>query len=502
MNLPAIFKPKIILFFILFGASLFLIADKVRAANEIPLLEQPALNNYYFEKTVPVYQMEKYGGNKTDLFKSRFDANTVNNLVDELGTLLLGTFPTVTQQTGVYNPGAVGIASALVGGLVGTPPVSTTQYLADLGSSLGIVKPAYAQQGTGWSALQPVITVWKVFRNLSYLVFVFIFVIIGFMIMFRAKINPQTVISVEAAIPNLIITLIIITFSYAIASFMIDLIWVGIYLVINIFSTYGILTNVSEMQKDILGKNVISLLFSGPVLGGGRSVAGAAASAVGATVENILWGGGQVQGSVTGIVASGLAYLIIAIALIFSMFKLFFQLLISYIGLIVSVIFAPFQLLGNALPGGNSLSGWLKGLLANALVFPATVVMILLAAALTNSETWGAGSGVGFNGTTGTGGIPLLYAGDPNAIKGLIGLGMIMMTPRVVEMIKNALKIEKGAGGGIGGAAAPLMGVVGMPGQALQQVVMLGQARQYLKPSIPQEKGPYPAVAPTQPTSP
>jgi hypothetical protein len=66
-------------------------------------------------------------------------------------------------------------------------------------------------------------------------------------------------------------------------------------------------------------------------------------------------------------------------------------------------------------------------------------------------------------------------------MRGLIGLGMIMMMPKVVEMIKNALKIEKG-GAGVGGALAPMMGVAGMPGQILQQAIMLGQAKQYLMP--------------------
>jgi len=54
----------------------------------------------------------------------------------------------------------------------------------------------------------------------------------AFMIMFRVRISPQTVITVQSALPKIIFTLILITFSYAIAGFLIDL----MYVVIGIFS--------------------------------------------------------------------------------------------------------------------------------------------------------------------------------------------------------------------------------------------------------------------------
>ena len=82
--------------------------------------------------------------------------------------------------------------------------------------NVGITQPVYAQ-GIGFSALTPTLQVWKAFRNLSYFLFIIIFIVVGFMIMFRAQINPQTVVTVQAALPKIVVTLIMITFSYAIA---------------------------------------------------------------------------------------------------------------------------------------------------------------------------------------------------------------------------------------------------------------------------------------------
>ena len=57
---------------------------------------------------------------------------------------------------------------------------------------------------------------------------VIILIAAGFMIMFRVKINPQTVVSLQTMIPKLVITLLLVTFSYAIAGLVIDMIYVFI----------------------------------------------------------------------------------------------------------------------------------------------------------------------------------------------------------------------------------------------------------------------------------
>src|SRR3989344_4356365 len=108
--------------------------------------------------------------------------------------------------------GAIGTMTSLVGVLFANRPVRSIDYLASVGNGLGIVKEAQAQVvGSGNAVLNPVIALWQVSRNVSYLVMIIIFIVIGLMVMFRQKINPQTVITAQAALPGLVVGLILIT---------------------------------------------------------------------------------------------------------------------------------------------------------------------------------------------------------------------------------------------------------------------------------------------------
>src|SRR3989344_3291443 len=111
--------------------------------------------------------------------------------------------------------GALGGLSNVMMAMYTNPPTSTHEYLADLGTNLGIIQPVFAQVGgSGNGVIEPVLKMWQISRNLAYFLFVIVFLVTGFMIMFRAKINPQTVISIQVALPGLIVGLILVTFSY------------------------------------------------------------------------------------------------------------------------------------------------------------------------------------------------------------------------------------------------------------------------------------------------
>ena len=403
--------------------------------------------------------------------------------------------PTGTNPDGtlIYNNGAIGTSAKLIASLYDNPPVSTREYIADMGSSLGLAKPAYAQS-LGQQVLSPVLNLWKTFRNITYVLFVIIFVIVGFMIMFRTKINPQTVISIESAIPNLIITLILITFSYAIVSLMIDLIYVIIYLAVGVFNQAGVFNDGGDLAIiQMLEKNVFQLGFStGAVKEGAFSLGDIFQNMLAGQDDTISGGGGggKLWELIAGLLGDGLTvigYLVIGVAVLFSMFKLFFQLLMSYIGIIISVITAPFQLMLNAIPGSNSFVNWIKGLLANVLVFPAIAILFLMAAVLTEGYHTSAQWGIEVTGTADKiWQAPLLGINtEAGGVKSLLALGFIMLAPKVVSMIKEALKVEKGAG--MGGALAPIAGVVGLPVQGVQQAITIGQARQYIPGLQPKE---------------
>jgi len=470
--------PKLKKLIILLLAVLFLVksASSVQALNQPEFEEIVGINN-------PNYTAEDAGFDFLKNITLGVGIMTSGAMTDELGPEAKG--------------GAIGQVNSLIAQMVANPPVSTTEYLADLGSNLGLsIKPVYAQ-GIGWKALNPVLKVWKAFRNIAYMAFIIIFIVVGFMIMFRAKINPQTVITIQAALPKIIITLLLVTFSYAIAGLMIDLIYIGIYLIVGVLDLGGVLTE-SQPALDILfSKNPFSIVFMKDgadifIQGPGNAIQGMIEGFVGTWGEETLGGG----------IVGGLAKLVIGIAILFKLFQLFFSLLLSYLGIVIGVIFAPFNILFNALPGSNSFIGWLKSLFSNVIVFPVVAGMFLLAAILIGPRNndacgpdnfdnrWCVAEDVGYYPQTKSPGgevwvPPFLSlgqeggAGSVNSFQALIALGIIMMTPTIVSQIKKMLKVEPSGFGGaiVGGMMAGPQFMAAVPQTAWNLTYQYGYMR-------------------------
>ena len=98
-------------------------------------------------------------------------------------------------------------------------PVNLAVYMNDLKrDSIIVPKEAYAATPEEVFFGATILGLWKQLRNLSYVFFVLMLVIFGFMVMFRYKIDPQTVITVQAALPRIVINLLLITFSFPIGA--------------------------------------------------------------------------------------------------------------------------------------------------------------------------------------------------------------------------------------------------------------------------------------------
>lgn len=328
--------------------------------------------------------------------------------------------------------------------MIKNPPASGELWLADLLQHSPLVSQAYAQ-GIGFKSLNPILPVWKAFRDLSYVVFVLVFIAIGFMIMFRKNLHGQTVITISNALPNLVITLLLITFSYAIAGFMIDIMYLVIYFITGVFanlidtSKFGDNLTLIDiaLSRDIV-TNGLGLIFGIGDSGVKGSVVGGAAKAIGDIAENLFANTGDFASNIVGKSVGVVGYVIIAVAMFFAVIKTFFELLKSYVTFIISVIFAPFQLLLGALKDGGDFVQWIKNLAATLLPFPVVIVMIFLALALGGS---GKGS-IGYRaGDTGGFQAPQITVGDgfSGAASGLIALGILMLIPEAVEMSKKWL---------------------------------------------------------------
>jgi hypothetical protein len=421
----------------------------------------------------------------------------------------------IDQETGkigfVENGG--GTVAVLEKMIAGTFyfPISTHQYGADLAANFGLTKKAYAQDaislpsdgGLGFNSLLPTLNMWKAFRNITYMIFTFIFVIIGLGIMFRVKLDPRTVMTIQNQIPRIIIALVFITFSYALAGFLVDIMYVSIYIIIAIFAQQGYDTStavaanpfaamggfggiggvangvsgaiagaVKDMFQGTLG-NVVGGLLGGII---GTSVGGGAGGLLGSLAETGTkaakvagpWGaiagaviggvGGLVAGSkAVGLAAGVIVYLVVLVAVISSLFRLWFILIKSYLFVFLTTVFAPFYIASGALPGRAGISEWTKGMLSNLVVFPATITMFLLGKAFIDGFT---------QGDTVSGALPFVppLIGDfasPDRMAAIIGLAVILLTPEVANMAKETLKVKdlkEGAaiGKGLGGATSML----------------------------------------------
>ncbi|MBI2314682.1 hypothetical protein HYU93_01315 [Candidatus Daviesbacteria bacterium] len=164
----------------------------------------------------------------------------------------------VLSQTN-FSGGTLGAVTGLVVALYQNPPVRTADYVASISGNFGIVREAQAQvAGSGSQVLNPILSLWQVSRNISYVLMIIIFLIIGFMVLFRNKLNPQTVITAQAALPGLVIGLIMITLSYFFASLLTDTAFLGVNVVGYYFSAAQPGAS-PKLVQDISNESVVSI---------------------------------------------------------------------------------------------------------------------------------------------------------------------------------------------------------------------------------------------------
>jgi len=381
-----------------------------------------------------------------------FNLNQMAGTVCSLQRLLTGKCelqPEIDKVT--QGTGALAASGKLVALLYSAPPASGVQYFAQKIQRFNPVQPAYAQSpptGIGFDALQPVQRLWSAFRNMSYIGFVLVFIVIGFMVMFRSKISPQAVATIQDSLPRIVVALILVTFSYAIVGLMIDAMFVFLNVIINILKTQGLVTE----KADIVFKESVF----GVVLGMWNGAFGAVFESVGKMIQAVIGLPGGID-KVLGFFGGGIAGIIAGIAILFIMFRIFFMLLMSYVTIILLTIFAPFLLLFQALPGNNGAKEWFRQVGANIAVFPTVALMFILAGILGNIEQLGGGSNPVDPGKIGQ--FPLLSGGiEGSAVIKLIGLGILFMTPSAAKLVKERFGVKEGAGSQAFGAGAAALG--------------------------------------------
>lgn len=331
-----------------------------------------------------------------------------------------GTCSSSTDPSSRYaGGGAIGSLSNLITAMYANPVADSERYIADVLKSAHIVPPAYAQ-GLGFSSLDPVLNLWKTFRNVAYMFFVVIFVVVGFLIMFRQKVG-QSAVTAQQAIPQIIASLVLVTFSYAIAGFMIDLMYLLMVLIIGIFASF--------FPQDIFGYNILELggeLFRGAVkLNRNKDFISGFLEAL-----NISGAANDIVSFISGLTLT----LVLAIAMLIGIIRLFFEMLRSYATIILTVVLAPLILMMGAIPGrSNTFKTWMKTLVGHLSPFPVVLMVLVMFYAFTNGAIDSSGGGF----------MPpfLLSAGSGvgDSIIALMGLAIILALPDIVKKIKDGI---------------------------------------------------------------
>lgn len=220
-----------------------------------------------------------------------------------------------------------------------------------------------------------IVDLWSFTRNLAYAFYVVIMIIIGFMIMFRNKIGGQVMVTLGNSIPKIVISLVLVTFSFAIIGIIIDIggilrnVISNLYypdnseLAINVHNPFQLLggfwgKNFIEPLAGILPEGNLNLMDW--VLNFGKNL--------GQTILNLLF----------SIVATGFV--------IFGAVKLWVTLVKTYFALLINVITAPLTIAIGALPGNSaSLINTFKSAARNVLVFPIAFAIVNLPYVLDNA---------------------------------------------------------------------------------------------------------------------
>ena len=378
--------------------------------------------------------------------KQVFDFQSLIGVLAGLATMLLGcTDETVCPSD--LEEGAIHTTTTVIAGLYASPPASGVYYAANIGERLRLVKPAYAQDSTtGFKVLGPFLNVWRAVRNLTYILFVVGIVGLGLAIMFRAKISPQAVITIQSALPRAIIALLLITFSYAIIGFLIDI----MYLIFGLL-VWGLSTNELVYNDKAAGDYFLEFTNAGfpqtlsfIVTKGFEGMADVVTGIPESIAPEMSGGLAGIAGDILSIVipagvaiVAGTAMIPIvvglAIAIIAFFIRVLFILAKAYLLLLLYLIFGPILILWAALSGKGVWEGWLKGVLANLLVFLFIGVIIFLVELLiaqintADSGIWG----------------PPYIGQNPQIIKGIIALGGVMLLVTVPDIINQILDLRQ-----------------------------------------------------------
>ncbi len=456
------------LFYSVMVISSFFIAFNTYAVEPIDLMgtHQEAID-------VPV-ALTGVTSENTQMMSSKTSTATLINIVSIFIPQSFDTYSYLEADPNVSyasKAGVFGIANdSVLAMMTAQPQANVSEHLAQewIPGYEGGTSAVYAD---GFTELETsgIDNLWSRMRNIAYLMFVLVMIVAGFMIMFRSKLGGQTVVTLGNMIPNVIISLILVTFSFAIVGLVID---------------FGSL--LSRISLDLLydkipdyyvnTKNPFSIMWGYLSTGAASSWNDFASSwADPLSIDSVLNVVNYIAGGVTIALAGPIVLILVIIVagiMVFGAIKVWITLLKSYLGILFNVIIGPIQIAISAIPGQKQmLTNWFLSVLRNVLTFPIVLAMLNLPFALWGEKLAFPGFPEGLVQPTATSeadGLAVFVSkalGFDNALISILGIVMLFMAAQVPKFLESVFPANspKAIGEGIGAAKAafskiPLVG--------------------------------------------
>lgn len=483
--LSRVFFPCILFFFIVFGLALSLpqhVAAQTTTQTSLPT------NTYEtsLAEGVPYNQHNRMQAQLIEFMLAIQCQITGIDLANPGYTCLgldvttgkLGYAPREVIENGqLQNYGILGMLNRSISAMF-IPMAGSQEYIRYLASDFGVVKSAIAAPASGFDGLTPVLEMWKSSRDLAYFILIIAFIFIGIGVMLRIHIDPRTVMTVQNQIPRVIICIILITFSYAFAGLLIDVMWTVTYMGVNTLTNSvgsnpqvgGSCTGNPNYNKN-LSNTASAYILSNPIFffnetfmepgcatGGILDLSGNVGDSMRVIQTDLLidllgldcefeasWNPLDWIGDAVSCVASGAVYgliqwlialiwiLIALVIILIALFRIWFALLKAYALIFMYVVLGPLWIVMGLLPKKPlGFEKWVRVLFANLAIFPATVFLLLFARILTDK----------FNSSETNIFVPPLV-GNPGAgtLGGLIAFAILLATPSILDTLREKLGV-------------------------------------------------------------
>lgn len=320
---------------------------------------------------------------------------------------------------------------------------------------------SFYRPGLGIELLAPLLGLWTWARNVTYLLFIVLIIFIAALILLRRSFGGQTPITLFNSIPSILVSLVLITFSYPISAVFIDIITIGTnvsqdllisgsyapgYQDVWVNPSGNIRLNQEHLQPDdpqvgiweIVGTSGVTPCGEGEDCDLGNLIPQNTFSAVGA-FGSLLTATLELFQS-TG-AANFLIRLVLGFTAFMASFKLFMLMLNKYVVLTLGPVLAPFYFFLAAIPSKSEsmITMFFKSHLSAALTFVSIYFMFLFVLVIGNVESIGELSWIP----------PLMgytydsVSGSTGLFRSLIVFSIYLATPTVPTFIDKILEVPE-----------------------------------------------------------